>query len=198
MPDRCKVIVAFCDILGFTEWTRRATNTPEVTRALIDSFYDPVQKFLVQNPYCQMKYQGDGVMILKELKGLDENSSLHFFNGIVKLNNDLGRVVASSDFPRPQGFRTRLAASVVHKKELLDPYDGERRRKVWEFIGYGVNLAQRLLEVSPQTPILFHESVIEVLGREAKRIKCVRFKTDQPVPRGLDPLDLQELWTLRA
>ncbi len=198
--ERCKVIVAFSDILGFTEWTRRATNTPEVTRALIDDFYEPIEKFLIANPHSQMKYQGDGIMVLKEFKNPDktEKCALHFLKGVVKLTKDLSRIVAKSSFPRPQGFRTRLASSIVHKKELLDPYDGERRRKVWEFIGYGVNLAQRLLEVSPTTPVIFHESVIEALGREAKGFKAIRFQTSQVAPRGLDPLDLRELWTLRC
>ena len=157
--ERSSVIVAFGDVAGFNPWIRRGMNSPEVIHPFIEAFYAEIQTFLVKHPDVQLKYLGDGIMILKELKPSCDRGTCaaRFVKDTVALCRRLSSIVKGCEMP-PDGWRMRWTYGHVSKISVLDPADGNRRRKVSEFIGYAINLAQKLLDVSPAVPIIFHES----------------------------------------
>ncbi len=194
--ERTCVIVAFGDVAGFNPWIRRGSNAPEVIHDFVTNFYRELQTFVLNHKDVQIKYLGDGFMILKELKSTCTKGVCvaQFITDIAMMSRRLSSVVRKCDFPPPDGFRVRIAHGHVSKIQVLDPVDGERKRKIWEFVGYAVNLAQKLLDVSPSTLLVLHESVIQVLGRKKARFRLRRLVAGTEQPRGVDSEDIAELW----
>lgn len=63
-----------------------------------------------------------------------------------------------------------------------------------EYVGYCVNLAQRLLEIAPRMPFICHDSVINLIGK-SKRLFKIRHLVNMPErPRGVDGEDIAGLW----
>lgn len=200
------MIVAFGDVAGFNPWIRRGMNSPEVIHPFIEAFYAEIQSFLMRNPEIHLKYLGDGVMILKELKPTCARGvcATRFLRDTIALCRRLNRIVRGCELP-PEGWRMRWTYGHVSRIEVLDPHDRSRKRKIWEFIGYAVNLAQKLLEVWPSTMMLFHQSILNIpgIGAEAAklRLKPARvheLESIQKPPRGVDPEDLADVRVLRS
>lgn len=192
------VVVAFADILGFGTWRRRASTTPEVAEPFIQKFYDEIGAFVKANECLYLKYLGDGFMIIKELP-THGHRCRHvgaFLHQAGELTNRISHIVKKCDWPSPEGFRTRIVAGHVSKLEVTDPND--RKRKIPEYVGYAVNLAQRLLEIAPSTPLLCHESVIKILGPHRRPFKFKRMENPKQLPRGVDPEDLAGLYSFRC
>lgn len=196
--ERTSVIVAFGDVTGFNPWIRRGANAPEVIQSFIQNFYEEMEVFVKAHKGVQIKYLGDGFMILKELKPtcIKGTCAATFIRDAMKLAHRLAAIVHRCEFPPPDGFRVRIAHGHVSKIHLLDPRDEDRKRKTWEFIGYAVNLAQKLLDVSPRTLFLIHESAVEILGRQKTHFRLRRFVGAKECPRGVDQEDIDGLWTV--
>lgn len=195
--ERTCVIVAFGDVAGFNPWIRRGSNAPEVITDFVEKFYAEMQDFVKTHNAVQIKYLGDGFMILKELKSTCTRGTCvaKFITDVARLAKRLKRIVKQCDFPPPDGFRLRIAHGHVSKIQVLDPVDPERKRMIWEFIGYAVNLAQKLLDVSPRTVLVVHESAIKVLGRQKTGLRLKRLVGSKERPRGVDSEDLEGLWS---
>ena len=90
----------------------------------------------------------------------------------------------------------RIASGHVWKRTLLlgEP---DRRQKSVEYVGYSVNLAQRLLEVSPKTLAVCHESIIEILAQKKGIVAFERMGDPKERPRGVDLADLTGLYSFR-
>ncbi len=190
---RTWVIVAFGDILGFGTWRRRAATQPEISGPFLQKFYDEIQAFNKNFPHFYLKYLGDGLMLIMELSaGENSKRCAEVIGQIGLLNARLLKAVRECPFPAPEGFRMRMAAGHVDKIMVVDPLD--RHREVPEFVGYSINLAQRLLEISPSTPFLCHESVLNVLGNKKKNFKVRKLESPTEKPRGIDSEDINGLW----
>jgi class 3 adenylate cyclase len=193
------IVVAFSDILGFGTWRRRASNTPEIAEPFIQRFYDVIEQFIRKNDvdWLYLKYLGDGFMVIKEIfPGKNEKKSVQcFLDKMAFLTSELSKVVRKCEWPTPEGFRTRVVAGHVSKLEVINPND--RKKTVSEYVGYAVNLAQRLLEISPATPFICHESIVKIIGTNNKNIKIKRMGESKERPRGVDPEDITGLWTLK-
>jgi len=89
-----------------------------------------------------------------------------------------------------------MRAACGHVDQLIveDPLDP--KRKVPEYVGYCVNLAQRLLEIAPNTPYICHESVIKILGTRKQIFKFRRIVNTPERPRGIDSEDIAGLWVV--
>lgn len=195
MERKC-VVVAFGDILGFGVWSRRAANTPEVRDPFIIEFYAEIEKYLKDQSYLHAKFLGDGFMVVKELpeRGHKCGTVLRFIVELQGLTRRLLNIVRNCPFPPPDGFRLRIASGHVTKFMVTDPDD--RSKKKPEYVAYAVNLAQRLLEVSPKIPIIAHESAIKILGSKKKKIKLRSLGHSDQRPRGVDLEDIDGLWAV--
>ena len=197
MSERKCVIAAFGDILGFGAWTRRASNSPEVSAPFVQMFYALLENYVLSNPRTYVKYVGDGLMIIKEIPlGNKKNRCINqFLQGLVKLTLQAQDLIKGCAWPPPDGFRMRVTSGHVSRLNVLDP--GNKRERVPEYVGYAVNLAQRLLEVSPTTSCICHESVVKLLGSRKNPLHFKRLGDPKERPRGIDSEDLGELWMLQ-
>lgn len=193
------MLVAFGDVAGFNPWIRRGMNSPEVIHPFIEAFYAEVQGFLVKHPDVQLKYLGDGIMILKELKPTCDRGvcAMRFVRDTIALCRRIAAIVKGCEMP-PDGWRMRWTYGHVSKILVLDPADPKRVRKVSEFIGYAINLAQKLLDVSPSIPIIFHESMFTIPGLVKLGFKFRKHGEAAKQPRGVDQEDLEGLRVLRS
>lgn len=196
--ERSCVIVAFGDVAGFNPWIRRGMNSPEVIHPFIEAFFAEVQSFLNLHPDVQVKYLGDGIMILKELKPTCNRGTCaaRFMRDTVALCKRLNGIVRGCEMP-PDGWRMRWTYGHVSKILVLDPADPKRQRQVWEFIGYAINLAQKLLEVCPSVMMMFHESVFQIPGTLKLGFRFTRHNEVPKPPRGVDPEDIAGLRVVR-
>jgi len=192
--QRKRVIVAFGDILGFGSWTRRAVNTPEESHELIDQIYDEFENH-AEVCGCHIKFLGDGIMSLREMdenKTRDDNLKMiiNFVADAYVLASKVQKIITGY-YPRPEGFRLRITMGYVWKRQIKST-----KRHAPEYIGYIVNLAQRLLEVSPTTLCVCHESVMEVLKNKKLAFKTSPVKQPAIYPRGVDEEDLKGLHSI--
>lgn len=192
-------MVAFGDVAGFNPWIRRGMNSPEVIHPFIEDFYAEIQSFLIKHPDVQLKYLGDGIMILKELKSSCNRGvcAARFVRDTIALCKRLASIVKACEMP-PDGWRMRWTYGHVSKILVLDPADPKRSRKVSEFIGYAINLAQKLLDVSPSIPVIFHESMFNIPGLVKIGFKFRKHDATAKEPRGVDKEDLAGLRVLQS
>lgn len=192
--ERKWIIVAFGDITGFSAWRRRASTQPEIAQPFLKKFYEEIEKFSLKNKDLHLKYLGDGFMMLKELneKYNKHRCVVKFVQEAGALNARLLKIVHSCEWPPPDGFRTRIVCGHVDKLEVTDPIN--RKTKVSEYVGYAINLAQKLLQISPETHFVCHESVIKVIGRLPKKFKTKKMKILEEKRKGVDPEDIANLW----
>lgn len=191
--ERKWIIVAFGDILGFGVWSRRAANPPEVRDPFIITFYGEIERFLETNPCVYAKFLGDGFMFVKELPESGHRclAVLKFLRDLSALTIRLSRIVKNCGDPPPTGFRIRVATGYCTKFSVVDPND--RKRRVPEYVAYIVNLAQRLLEVSPEIPFICSEGTFKTLGRKKNKLRVRRLVGTKQIPRGVDPEDIEGL-----
>lgn len=192
MERKC-VMVAFGDILGFGVWSRRAANPPEVRDPFIVTFYGEIERFLTSYPDVYAKFLGDGFMIVKELpeKGHKCFAVIKLMRDLAALTRRLTTIVKNCGDPPPTGFRLRIATGYCTKFSVTDPND--RKRKVAEYVAYVINLAQRLLEVSPEIALLCTEGTVKILGRKKHGFRIRRLVGTKQIPRGVDPEDIEGL-----
>lgn len=194
MIGRKWVIVAFSDILGFMGWTARASVSPEVKDPFIKEFYLEMEKFVDQNNFYT-KYLGDGFMCLHEIVYQDDKGPLRFLEAVSQFTKRISILIKKCAYPQPDGFRTRIVVGHVDKFQVQDPQD--KNRKVPEYVGYAINLAQRLLEVKPRTSFICHESVLKIFGDKKATFKFRKVEDVAEKPRGVNELDIQGLWSIK-
>jgi class 3 adenylate cyclase len=195
--DRTTVIVAFGDVSGFNDWIRRGSNSPEVIQEFLERFYRKLEDFVKSHTDYHIKYLGDGFMAIKELsaKCTEGECAFNFVHDVATLTKKLAKIVKASEFPPPDGFRTRIAYGHVSKIAVLDPFDVARKNSQWEYVGYAINMAQKLLHVKPKTLLMLHESATQALGRKATRLRLRKVVATEERNISIDKVDLQELWT---
>jgi len=195
--ERKRVIVAYGDIFGFAQWIKRPANAPEDIQALMEDAYEAFTDYSVSIGGVS-KFMGDGIVVIKELSighncrlVLDIMRKSYFFTE--KVNK-----IIQNHWPRPHGFRVRLVAGYVYKKMVdckncMQGFTSNKINNVAEYIGYPINLAQRLLYVEPQTWCICHESVKQIIGAKRSGVKFHHIKNPRDNPRGIDKEDLRSL-----
>lgn len=189
--ERKWVICAFGDILGFGIWSRRAANTPEIRDPFIKKFYEEIDAFVKRNNFY-VKYLGDGLMILHEIPISGNSDVEKFLLEIKRFTKQMNSIIKKCAWPSPEGFRTRVVIGHVDKITVTDPSD--RSRNIGEYVGYSINLAQRLLEVRPNIPLICHESVLKVLNQKRFHMKFKKIAGLIDRKRGVDVEDIATLW----
>lgn len=191
--ERRRVLVAIGDVLGFGTWTKRAANAPEDIRDLVDSIYAEFEKFAGTSD-CYIKFLGDGLLAIREIgNGHNCGITAEFMKCCHDFSVKINELIASS-YPRPEGFRLRMTAGYVWKRKIVRR-SITGRRAFPEYIGYPVNLAQRLLDVSPETFCICHDSVRAIVGEKKLGIKFEHMGPRKENLRGVDHEDVQCLWS---
>lgn len=189
--ERKKVIIAFGDIRGFTAFTRRAA--PEEKIDLLRFVYSDFQRLVDPNKYF-VKYDGDGIMILKELDQATKNTEIHDF--LIKVYGLGVKVRKSIDnsYPRPDGFLVRVAMGMSFKMMVKNPYGG-KPSKVPEYVDYPVNLAKRLHEVYRTEHTAICTGNIGQIIKNSPDSGIIAGILDKPeiVPHGIDVEDVSDL-----
>ena len=190
-----RVIVAFVDVVGFGPWIKRAHALSDF-HFLITQLYRKLVHFHDDLGY-HVKFLGDGGMILKEmLPGHNCGMAIKFLRDMDCLGNFMGTVIKKTAWPRPDGFRIRIAAGHVSKLTIKICETECTFQK--DYIGYPINLASRILEVMKDSSVcICHESVKDIIGqRKAKIANLVFNKQSNPYepPNGVDAEDLNHLW----
>lgn len=193
--ERKRVLVSFGDILGFTPWIKRPSSAPEDVASLMTAIYDEFESFAVSSGGV-VKYIGDSVMVILEMKaGHSCSVTLNFMRKSFSFAERVEAIIKTC-WPRPTGFRLRMAAGYVYKHNIMTSLDGKVGHSA-EYIGYPVNLAQRLLYVQPSTLCICHESVKQILGKKKHGLRLDPIKLPTENPRGIDSEDLTGLWSFR-
>lgn len=192
------MVIAAGDIRGFGTWTYRASNSMENRERFVKTFYEAMQRFVLKNPQLYFKYLGDGMMIGQEMIHSQRHDShtAKFTQDIQALTREMLSLVAKCEWPSPDGFRMRMMAGWVHKIMVVDPGDAKHKRLMPEYVGYLTNTVSRLLEVSPETPCIVHESVVKALLSKAESFAISKFETPREHPRGVNQEDLNALHVL--
>ncbi len=195
--ERKRVLVGFGDVRGFTVFTRRAMNSPEEKNKFIQMIYTEFEK-MAWIPEYHIKYTGDGVMILQELEMGPSTPMaqkvLDFLKHIYVMGKEVNSLIQAS-YPRPEGFRVRVACGTAFKL-LVAEGGGGRRKRIPEYVDYPISLADRLLEVyATEHLAICHESVAEMLNHKKNGIKLLKLDPPKVCPHGIDEEDLKGLWS---
>lgn len=190
--ERTKILVAFGDIREFTNYTRR--TAPEEKRDFIRSLYIEFQKMVKPDKYF-IKYDGDGIMILKELKpSVGYEDIKPFIFRAYALAITIRRHIENR-YPRPAGFVLRFSMGISFKIMVKNPYGGNPKL-VPEYIDYPINLAKRLCEVHREELAVCSGNIGEIIRKNENGIILKQLIKPLDVPRGIDTEDLDDLYGL--
>lgn len=191
--ERTWVTVAFGDIRGFGPWISRAANSREVKEPFILSFYDILQDYVNRNSDVYFKYIGDGFMALRESKNKDSKDVFGFVDSLKGLSKKIVKLIRSSEYPQPDGFRIRVASGDVYTFKIIDPNDPNRERKVHEYTEYAINEASHLLKVNPEIAFMVTESVAKALGPHRSAFRMRKIERPSAYPESVNRIDIESL-----
>lgn len=191
------MIAVFGDVRGFRKWILRANNAPENAGELMNKIYVHFEGFS-QRSGAYIKFMGDGFLVILELKnGHNCGTTLSLLQEMLDLTKNIVESMRGY-YPRPDGFRVRIAAGHVWKRMTMSWHHPRGRLiRQPEFIGYAVNMAQSLLYVYPEIECICHESIIEIVGAKKNGLVFERLEPPKERRHGVDPQDFEGLWSFR-
>ncbi len=195
--ERCRVLAAFGDIVGFSRWANRSLLSEKDFKTLMAEIFAEFMKFQQMTGYY-VKLLGDGLMFVHELskKSSRENEETkRFFYQSYKLLESVEKIIKNSPSPHPRSFRIRIASGQVWKMEFEDKTDKNLRKA--DYFGYTINLAARLLAVMSEVKIICNEHARDILVRADSETSGIITRPlnsrVQPL-KGIDDKDLKSLW----
>lgn len=184
-----RLIVAFGDITGFSSFWDSITNDEKELGPFMDDFVSLIETVQKETGY-NITIPGDGFMLTVALdQGHNCHRAVQVFQRLWDLLIKMQELVRKKEFPRPDGFRVRVACGWVMSRVLKD-----KETLYW---GKHINLAHNLLDVRKDIPFLCHESVKQLLSESQIKHNNFRFwKVDTPeiLPDGVTPHDGQSLF----
>lgn len=196
--ERTWVISAFVDLRGFGTWIYRASIPKEVKEPFIEGYLEIVQNYVRSRNDIHFKYLGDGFLAIKEFTAYERKNGaiVDFIKGIRCATRKIMRLIKDCDRP-PDGVRVRMSAGYAYKVTVVDPCDPERKIMVSEFIEYGINTAERLMEVNPEVVCIITEDVAHALGRRGSTFRMRPLGTPSSYPKSVNREDLEALAVLK-
>lgn len=131
-------------------------------------------------------------------KANGKNQALDFLRHSMELVSSV-RDLTKHTFPTPGPFRVRITAGHVWK--MMAHRTGQRASTQTDYLGYPVNLAARLLEIERESAILCHESVVKMTSKLMPKemgFSLRKMRVRGRCPLGVDPEDIQDLWTVKS
>lgn len=196
--ERKWVVTAYIDITGFRRWTYRAATAPEIKERFLTEFYKVLQCYVKNRLDAWSKYEGDGLLTIKEFTPdmrTDGKSIGEFVVGLRGLYRKVRRVLSEAEEP-PEGVRIRMMTGYVFKLMVLDPNDPERKRLIPEFVEYCTNTLRGLLDVNPEIPALATSTLGKNLGTARSSLRVRPLKKPSTYPKGVNPEDVDGLMIL--
>lgn len=182
-------MVALGDITGFTDFTLRVRKPDEEYLPIMD-YFDGLIERLVRHPSRDINNNtGDGFAVFETLKKGDEKKqSLALIKELWDLTQSMNDMIRRAPWPRPEGFRIRMATGYVWKKEAspLPIYRGP-----------DINMVSRLLRVERKRDFVVHGSFRDLISQEEIEKLGLHYQKVKPpklVPDGLLKQELLELW----
>jgi len=163
------------------------------------ALYDTFIRFRNGSGYF-VKLLADGLMSVVELpeEAVRSGVALKMMISANDLVKSVEAQIKQLDYPRPDGFRIRMAAGHVLKLEASHPLDKTKIQV--DYVEYAVDMTFGLLGVEKDVPRICHETVREIIEAAPKSTAMVKFeKVKRPAaaPEGIDPEDLNALWSYR-
>ena len=201
MMDRTWILSAFVDLRGFGTWIYRASIPKEVKEPFIRNYLEIVQKYVRMNPNVHFKYLGDGFLAIKEFSQKDRRSAdaCNFVKGLRCVTRKIMKLIRDCETP-PAGIRVRITEGYAYKVMVINPYErrhGGREQLISEFIEYGVNTAERLMEVNPEITCLVTEGVGKTLSSCRSFFRMRKLGIPSCYPKSVNREDDETLEILR-
>jgi len=191
--SKVRIIVMFGDIRGFSNFAQHIEDEDTQIIPLMDAINDLVDRFEDATGH-RIENLGDGVMLIAELgDDRDDSLALDLFKKVCDFIEAVHRLIRNWPYPRPDGYRVRIACGRVVKKK--------RAGRSPVFYGRSMNLAHKMLRVEPSIPIIVHESAKQLITESQCRKYRMRFRhidSPEPTPDGVQKLDMAALWELRT
>ena len=184
--QRTRIICAFADVTKFGSYAKIASRDPEAFEKFVRDIYNAFASYRGESEHF-VKYLGDGFLAIATLvQGHNCQLAVKFLCELHELQDEVNRLIKDlPGFPKPDGFRVRVAAGQVFKIKVSD---GEV-----DFVGYAMNLAARLLRVCPDVPLICHESVKDIIGKK-DHIVFQKINAHRHTLDGVEQEDLHALW----
>jgi hypothetical protein len=195
--ERKWVIAAFLDIRDFRIWTMRAAVAQEFQSQFFERFYDGLQLYVKKHVDAWSKYEGDGILTVKEFTPAERSDPKKVEAFLLTLRFLLRKAwsaIHESEFA-PNGVRIRIMGGMVSKYMLIDPNDPERIRRIAEYVGYCTNSLKGLLGVNPEVPALATDNVCQLLPKRSV-LRGKPHRNPSCYPKGLNKEDVDVLWNL--
>ena len=194
--ERKWVYAAFVDIRGFGTWIYRASIPQEVKEPFINLYSKILNNYVMANPGIHCKYLGDGFLAIQEFpkEGRQIKALFEFLKRLRYAVRKIKALIESMPHA-PEGVRIRITEGYAYKISMTDPYF--RDRQVSEFIEYGINTAERLLQVNPEITCLVTEGVARKLDSYRSIFKMRKLGIPSCYPKGVNKEDLESLEILR-
>lgn len=80
---------------------------------------------------------------------------------------------------------------------VVDPSDPERNKMVSEFIEYGINTAERLMEVNPELVCVVTKEVADILRKHRSLFRMRKLGAPSYYPKSVNKEDLETLEVLK-
>lgn len=197
--ERTWVIVSMLDITGFRSWTYRAGTYPEIKEHFIQSFYRVLQCYVKNHPDTWIKYEGDGLLVIREF-GVNERKKkkplITHLLGLRGLLRKVLKVIRTSE-NAPENVRIRHIGGYAYKFMVLDPNDVERKRMIPEFLEYCTNTVRGLLDVNPEIRCLATEDLVKTLGKGRSSFRVRSLGKPSCYPKGINSEDIEGLKILK-
>lgn len=186
-----RIIVAFGDIRDFSNFWNAVTHEESELLPFLDRYDDAIDEESHRSGYV-FRDAGDGFMCVVELgSGHNCKTALHLLSALWRVHKRVQRIIETTEYPRPDGFRIRVACGHVIKKVKKDG--------TVIFRGAHINMAHKLLRVEPKVGIICHESMKQLMSDiqlKKARFKFSKLHTCSPIPDGIQKKDMSALWQL--
>lgn len=192
IKEHVRVIVAVGDISGFGAWFNSVSDVNVELKPFFKK-YDTIIDELRTCPDSFFKDLGDGFVIIKELNGDHAcKKVICLLNKLWKIKKKVRMLINSTPYPRPDGFRIRIACGHVWKKS---------HKAKTDYLGKHINLAFKLLQVHKNRPIIVHESVPALMSE--KQVKENKFDFKKlPLPtdhfEDIYRFEMDHLWSFET
>lgn len=189
-----RVISIYGDINGFSAWLRISEYSPKEFQKAILPFYNAFSIFKKHF----VKINADGFLCVIEIpNGNVSRVAIDILKTSFTLVRAIKEIISHMNYPSPEGFRLRISTGKAF--ELL-AYDQRRRNgKRIEYIGYCLNLAERMTRVNKGEPVVACARFKQLLSDEqAEKEKLVfdHLTLDTEITSGIFPEDAKALYSV--
>ena len=164
--DHVRALVAVADLSGFGAWFSNVSDIGTELKPFFNKYESLVSQLMFNNGYF-FKDLGDGFLVIKELSNNSASEASSLIKKLIFLEKNVRPLINKTPYPRPTGFRIRMACGHSWKR---------RRNSRVDYLGRHINLAFKMLRVHKSFPLVMHESVKALMSDKQIKIGGFRLK----------------------